>query len=474
MEPEAKFAGLTIDLAGLGKVSLTHVLAQTTETTIYFITHPGIVVKTFDLSCGKAGEISYGPFTRFGLELANFEDIMKIEPLSRFVPAYYGANINYEKQYAYIAMEYLHGQDLQSWCDQAAVAEYPPEWVEEFKQYIYEALSIMTQFHKHGIILVDFKPDNIIRLHQRGIKFVDLGAFFTPRHQKVTEKFVYSATPDYSELIIDASNIETGLPLTQASDVFSVGVALFEMATGSSRLEIDANTADEILKRPEIFKFRDSQIRDMWHSFPHLKELLPQVELQLKERKILFSEVWHLLKSYVAGQVPDWEQMTQEQHDQIILATGTTFIMEQLPERLQWLAGPIAQSTVLRSIRLKNVGDLMKLLENPVPDSVKEDVGRCNMVVQYLRDMERPIEFVQHLNSWDARFNPQTTHWNLASPLVYAQISDSALFTFLKQVHADPYGHRYYLIVGDLEADDYQDTKLTLGHLRDDHYAWLG
>jgi serine/threonine protein kinase len=474
MDPEAKFAGLTIDLSGLGKVQLTHVLAETTETTIYFITHPGVVVKIFDLDCGKPGEISYGPFTRFSLELANFEDIMKIETLSRFVPAYYGANINYEKHYAYIAMEYLPGQDLQTWCDQAALAEYPGEWVEEFKQYIYEALAIMTQFHKHGIILVDFKPDNIIRLHQRGIKFVDLGAFFTPRHQKMTEKFVYSATPDYSELIIDASNIETGLPLTQASDVFSVGVALFEMATGSSRLEINPSTADDILKRPEIYKFRDSQIRDMWHSFPHLKELLPQVEMQLKERKILFSEVWHLLKAYVAGQVPDWEQLSQEQHDQIILATGTTFILEQLPERLQWLAGPIAQSTVLRSIRLRNVTELMKLLVNPLPPAVVEDVERHNTVLQYIRDMERPGAFIQELNTWDARFNPQTTHWNLALPLVYAQLSDNALFTFLKQVHADTYGHRYFVIVGDLEADDFQDTKLTLGHLRDDHYAWVG
>ena len=108
-EPAEKFAGLSLELPGLGTVELTHILKQTTETTVYRISHPGVVVKIFDLGCGKPGEISYGPYLRFGLELVNFEDIMAIEELRRFVPAYYGANVVYEKEYAYIAMEYLEG-----------------------------------------------------------------------------------------------------------------------------------------------------------------------------------------------------------------------------------------------------------------------------------------------------------------------------------------------------------------------------
>ena len=135
---------------------------------------------------------------------------MNIEALRRFVPIYYGANINYEKKYAYIAMEFFHGIDLQSWCDSAANENFPDEWVAEFKEAIFEAFSILTLFHKHGIVVVDFKPDNILRLGERGVKFVDLGAFFTPRHYSAPEKYVYSATPDYAELLIDVSNIDTG------------------------------------------------------------------------------------------------------------------------------------------------------------------------------------------------------------------------------------------------------------------------
>ena len=114
--PAGKFTGLTIEVAGLGKVELADVLKKNAETTIYHTAHPGIVVKTFDLSCGKADEISYGPYLSWGLELANFEDILAIEDLRPLVPAYYGANIDYDKKYAFVAMEYLAGQDLKSWC----------------------------------------------------------------------------------------------------------------------------------------------------------------------------------------------------------------------------------------------------------------------------------------------------------------------------------------------------------------------
>lgn len=470
----SRFSGLTIDLPGLGRLRLTDVLKQTTETIIFQTTHSGVVVKVFDLAGEKPGELAQGAYIRFGLELANFEDIIKIDALRPFLPAYYGANVNQEKQFAYIAMEYFAGEDLQTWCDNAANEGFPDEWVTAFKEAIFEALSIMTLFHRHRIIVLDFKPDNILRVGERGVKFVDLGAFFTPRHHQATDKYVYSATPDYAELLIDVSNIDTGLPPTSASDIFSAGVALFEMATEFSRLEIEAHTADEILARPEVYRFRDSQIRDLWKQYPHLQRVLPMVETQLRERKILFSEIWHLLKSYVATKVPDWESLPNEQRDEILLTTGTTFIQEQLPEKLEWLAGPIAQSTVLRGIRLKSVEALMKLIQNPLNEEARSDIEQHNSLVQFLRDMERPTDFVGRLNTWDARLNPSTGHWSIAAPVAYAQLSDSALFTFIRQVARDPYGHRFFEIVGDMEADDFQDGKLTLANVHDDHLAWFG
>lgn len=470
---EGKYSGLTIDISGLGKVQLTHILKQTTETTIYLLSHPGIVVKTFDLSCGKPGEVSYGPYLRFNVELENFQSIMGLEALRDCVPTYYGANIDYEREYAYIAMEFLEGQDLQSWCDMGAVGGYEPEWVEEFKEAIYEAFSIMTRFHRHGILLIDFKPDNIIRRAYKGVKFVDLGSFFTPKHQSAIEKYLYSATPDYAELLIDAINIQTGLPPSEASDIFSAGVALFEMATGNSRLEMDEGTADEILNNPGTYKFRDSQIRDLWREYPHLQEVLPLVETQLQERRLLFAEVWHLLKAYVGFKVPNWEELGGEERDQIILATGTTFIQEQLPEQLQWLAGAIAKSTVLRSMRFKRIAELMKDLAEPLPNGATEDLERNSPFIQYLRDMDHPTSFLADLNTWEGRINPGTGHWAIAVPLAYLHQMENAQFTYLKQNFREGSGHRFYNVVGEMDADETGDDRLTLWNLKDDHCAWI-
>jgi hypothetical protein len=188
----------------------------------------------------------------------------------------------------------------------------------------------------------------------------------------------------------------------------------------------------------------------------------------------MFAEAWHVLKAYIAGKVPDWETLEAQQRDHIILTTGTTFITEQLPEPLQWLAAPIASSTVLRSIRLKRVSELLALIQNPVPDPARTDIESFNTLVQYMRDLERSTEFVRRLNTWDAKLNRETGHWAVAAPLAYSQLSDNALFTFVKEASRDPYGHRFFEVVTDLEADDFQDSKLTLWHLQDDHNAWLG
>lgn len=473
-ETEGKYAGLSVDVFGRGKVQLTRVLSQAAETSVYYTSHPSIVVKVFDLSCDKPGEVSYGPYMRFTLELANFEDIMKIESLQPVVPAYYGANINYESQHAWIAMEYLQGDNLQTWSDEASNAGFPEHWLAEFREALFQVFSLVERFHKHGIILIDFKPENVMRLHDRRIKFVDLGSFFTPRQQQATDRYLYSATPDYAELLIDASHIQTGLPITAAADIFSAGVGLFQMATGSSRLVIQDMTAEQIVHTPEIYRFRDSQIRDLWHEFPHLKKELPLIETQLRERQLLFSEFWHLLKGYLSRQIPDWDELPQDHKDQVLLNTGTTFIMEQLPAPLQWLAGAIAQASVLRSLRFQSITELRQLIALPVADEVKEDLHGYSELLALLREGGFQANFIDSLNTWDVRANPESNHWAVAASLIPQLFGDNASFTYLKRKATDPWGNRFYSVTGDdLEAEDFQDRKLTVWEAREDPSAWI-
>ena len=466
------YSGLVIELAGLGRVQLTQVLAARTESQVYFTDHTGVLVKVFDLNCGKLDEVSYGPYMDFSLELANYGDLQALDELRQYIPTYYGGHIDYVRKFAYIAMEYLEGQDLKSWAAEALREGVREEWLTDFRQAVHEALCILKLFHRHGIILTDFKPENVIRLGPRTVKFVDLGAIFTPRYRRERDKYVYSATPDHAEVAIDATNIQLGNPPNEPSDIFSAGVALFEMATGTSRLAMDDQTAVDILNCPGAFRFQDSQIKDIWLSYPHLKNALPLLETQLQERSLLFANLWHVLKGYLGQKVADWDGLTHEQQDQIVLATGTTFILEQLPERLQWLAGAIAGATALRGMRLKTVDDLLALLSDPAPQPVREEILERNGLVQYARDLEFSTAFVDRLNTWEVRIQTASGRWAVGASAAALDLGSTAELTYLREVSQDEEGHRFYQVVDELEADARNGARLNLGHLRDDPHAW--
>ncbi len=470
----AKHVGLVVHVPGLGAVRLLQALAHNPETTLYQTDRAGVVVKVFDLSCGRSDEIGYGPYLNFQSELANFEEIHRIEGLRPHVPAYYGANADFEEKYAFIAMEYLQGQNLRSWAEDAAERGYGPEALDDLRRATHEVFAILDFFHRHDLLMIDFKPDNVIRLDDGTVKLVDLGAFFTTRHRGAVSQFVYAATPDHAEVLIDASNLQAGVPLTVASDIFSAGVALFEMATGHSRLALDPNTADEMLAMPSVYLFRDSQIADVWRAFPHLRKALPLVKTQLQERRLLFSEVWHLLKAYVAARVPGWETLPSDQQDQIVLSTGTTFIMEQLPSPLTWMAGAIARATVLRSLRVRDLRTLVQLLGNPAPDHVLADVAEHNCLVKHLRDLGVEADFAARLNTWDVRRDRQSGRFALAAPLAARELADTARFVYMRRSHADEEGHTFWHAVDELEADPTDGGRAHLAQLRNDHHAWVG
>lgn len=468
-----KFTGIAVELLGIGKVRLGQLLSQHSETAVYRTDRPDVVVKLFDLECGKPDEVNYGPFVGFNLEKVNFEAINRLEHLKHCIPAYYGADIDYTSKYAWIAMEFLQGQNLVEWSQSAASGGAAQDWADHFREAIYEALDIMTRFHQHGIVLIDFKPDNVIRLHDRRIKFVDLGAFWIPQQQHEMDNYVYSATPDYSELVIDTANIETGIPLNSTSDIFAAGVALFEITTGSSRLKLPDQTAEFLLRSPELYLFRDSQIRDVWKEYPHLAERFPLVDTQLKERQVLFSEVWYLIKGLLSREVEGWEEMAEEERQQLILDQGIALLAEQMPPALAWLAAPVARATSLRSLRLESISALMEMIAVPVANEVREDVLAHNGLIRMAQDMGHSVEFVQRLNVWDLRWNTESGHWAIRTPFAARQLSEMAPFTFLKSVLRDGEGHVFYQIVSDTDADVVSEAALHLASLAENHFAWI-
>jgi len=469
----SRLSGLDLRHPSLGTITLAGVFKQGADTELYLTDRPGVVVKVFDLTCDKADEISYGPFVSYKLEIAHFEDVTKTEELRPLVPIFYGADVDYQRKFAYVAMEFLPGQDLKSWSEEIRAAAPDEASTTAFRHAGYEAISVIDVFHRHGLVLVDFKPENAIRHPNGRIRFVDLGAFFTARYRHGTKDYLYSATPDHAEVLIDACNLETGHPVTEASDIFSAGVAFFEMATGISRLQIEPRTADEILERKELYLFRDTQIRDVWKQYPHLKHLLPTVETQLLERQLLFADFWHILRAYVGEKVPEWDSLPEAQHTQVLLETGATFIRDQLPAHLDWLADPIAYATTLRGLRLQRVSELRQQLADPIGTPIAVALLEKNSFVRALQPHLQPAPLLHELNSWDVRQDPASNLWTLSAPTACALAPEAAGFTFLKQIPCTASDERLYEVSEDLEADDFDGGKLSVAQLQSDRHSWL-
>jgi len=466
---ESRFSGLQIELPEAGAVTLGNALRMASETAIFLTDRPDIVIKVFDLECGNEEEVSYGPYVSFQLEVANFEEIGALGSLHHAIPAYYGSGLEFERKFSWVAMEFLNGKDLQEWCDDATAEGCSARWVAEFRRTIYETFSIMERFHENRIVLIDFKPENVVRLSDGNVKFVDMGAFFTPRHYGKTKEYMYSATPDYAELLIDSSNIQSGVPLTQASDIFAAGVALFEMVTQESRLTIDDETAESIKADPTAYLFRETQIRDVWQSYPHLEGVLPLVETQLKEGRLLFAEFWHVLRGYMAEEMDDWESIEPDTQDSMLMDTGMNFIRDHLPEPMHWLAEPIAYATVLRRLRYESMAELKSLMGNPISAEVRADLEENNQFVQYLRDQGELGDLLDGLNEWDVREHDLSGHWAINAMAGCHFLVDHEDYSYVIKAEMDDQGHHYYRLSG----EDANESPIPMMELKDSRMGWV-
>lgn len=122
----------------------------------------------------------------------------------------------------YIVMEYLDGITLKEYLDKKGVLPW-----KEACLYTMQILRALEHTHSRDVIHRDIKPQNIILQKNGEIKVTDFGIAKTP-HEAVTSGrdraigTVYYISPE------QASSKET----TFASDLYSVGIMLYEMVTG--------------------------------------------------------------------------------------------------------------------------------------------------------------------------------------------------------------------------------------------------
>ena len=121
----------------------------------------------------------------------------------------------------YIVMEYLRGTDLKSGIRSHGALD--PKKVAQIGSQICAALSVA---HKHEIIHRDIKPQNIMVLPDGNIKVMDFG-IARAKNSHLTQDNNVLGTAHY------VSPEQTrGQELGPTSDIYSLGVVMYECATG--------------------------------------------------------------------------------------------------------------------------------------------------------------------------------------------------------------------------------------------------
>ena len=160
----------------------------------------------------------------------------------------------------YIAMEVIEGRSLKE-----LILTRGPLPIAQAVAYTLEMLEALRFAHRHGIIHRDIKPHNIL-IGER-LKVTDFGIARAGASQ-MTEAGSIMGTAQYL-----SPEQARGAPVTASSDLYSVGIVLYEMLTGKvpftgdSAIEIAMKHLNELPKPP-------SKIR------PEVSEELDQVVLR--------------------------------------------------------------------------------------------------------------------------------------------------------------------------------------------------
>ncbi|MDP2300175.1 MAG: Stk1 family PASTA domain-containing Ser/Thr kinase, partial [Actinomycetota bacterium] len=132
----------------------------------------------------------------------------------------------------YIVMEYVHGTDLKSMIEREGAL--PSRTVAEIGVQVCAALSVA---HGYGIIHRDIKPHNIMVRADGAVKLMDFGIARAGPSMK-TQTGSVLGTAQYI-----SPEAALGTPLTPASDLYSLGVVLYEAATGKVPFDGDTPVA---------------------------------------------------------------------------------------------------------------------------------------------------------------------------------------------------------------------------------------
>ncbi len=124
----------------------------------------------------------------------------------------------------YIVMEFVQGEALSSVLKREGKLA-----VEQAAKVIYQTAQGLATAHDRGVIHRDIKPANLMVTQRGSIKIADFGIALVSHDisKKLTTTGEFVGTPGYL-----SPEVCLAKPVDQRSDIFSLGIVLFEMLTG--------------------------------------------------------------------------------------------------------------------------------------------------------------------------------------------------------------------------------------------------
>ncbi len=123
------------------------------------------------------------------------------------------------EQGLYIAMELIHGISLKQFIIQHSLS------LKRALEIILQVAYALHHLHSHGVIHRDLKPENILITEEGEIKVIDFG--IAQLHEEPPST-TFLGTPNY----MSPEQKENASSVTFASDIYSLGIILYELILG--------------------------------------------------------------------------------------------------------------------------------------------------------------------------------------------------------------------------------------------------